>query len=67
MVEIYNETIVDLLVDGVKTLDIRTVGNRIVIPGLSEMFVENNTDIQVIMALGDRHRSVAATKMNSIR
>ena len=67
MVEIYNETIVDLLVDDVKTLEIRTLGNRIVIPGLSDMFVENVADIKAIMALGDKHRSVASTKMNSTR
>lgn len=67
MVEIYNETIVDLLVDDVKQLEIRTLGKKIVLPGISNMFVENVRDIKHIMELGDKNRSVASTKMNSVR
>ena len=67
MVEIYNETIQDLLTDSVHTLDIRTHGKKIILPNLTEMFVESLADIQKIMKLGEKNRSVAETKMNSTR
>ena len=67
MVEIYNETIQDLLTSDVKQLDIRTQGNKIHLPGLSEMFVESLEDIEQIISLGEKNRTVASTKMNSQR
>ena len=67
MVEIYNEQIVDLLSRGGGTLDIKAQGNKIVMPGITEMFVENLQDINDIISMGDDNRHTAATKMNSHR
>ena len=67
MVEIYNETIQDLLTSDAKVLDLRAQGNKIVLPGLVEMNVDNSDDIDKVFALGDKNRHVASTKMNSTR
>ena len=67
MVEIYNETIVDLLRSDTRTLDIRTKGNKIILPGVTEMEVEDLKDISKIIKLGEKNRTTAATKMNSTR
>ena len=67
MVEIYNECIQDLLTSGTKQLEVRTKGKTIHLPGMTEMFVENEKDIDTILGLGDQNRSVAATKRNSTR
>ena len=67
MIEIYNEMIQDLLTANGAQLDLRTQGNKIHLPGLTEMFVENEADIQHIMKLGDENRTIASTKMNSTR
>ena len=65
MVEIYNETIQDLLTSDAKTLDLKAQGNKIVLPGLTEMIVDGADDIDSVFALGEKNRTVAATKMNS--
>ncbi len=67
MVEIYNETIQDLLSSDCSILEIRTQGNKIHLPGLCEMFVESQDDIDDIVRVGQKNRRVAATKMNSQR
>lgn len=67
MVEIYNETIQDLLTRSVMQLEIRTQGNSIHLPGMTELPVETEEDINNIMELGQQNRTVAATKMNSTR
>ena len=67
MVEIYNETIQDLLTKSVNQVDIRSQGNKIVLPGITEMPVESEDDISNIMDLGQQNRTTAATKMNSTR
>ena len=67
MVEIYNETVNDLLNNSVNTLEIRAQGNRIVLPGIVEMVVNSLDDIDEIMNLGQKNRTTAATKMNSQR
>ena len=67
MVEIYNEQIVDLLSKDAKQVEIRSQGNKIFIPGLTEMFVESIDDINHIIEEGNRNRRTAATKMNSQR
>jgi len=66
-VEIYNETIQDLLTTEVKALELRTAGNKVVIPGLTEYPIKNVKDVQKVMEMGDSNRSVASTKMNSSR
>ncbi|XP_070193578.1 uncharacterized protein [Littorina saxatilis] len=65
MVEIYNETLQDLLTEDVKTLELSMVGNMVRIPDITEMTVESVKDVKKIMELGDKNRSVAETKMNS--
>ncbi|XP_076447474.1 uncharacterized protein LOC143284568 [Babylonia areolata] len=65
MVEIYNETVQDLLTTSAKTLEVHAVGNMVRIPNITEMAVESLKDIKEIMELGDKNRSVAETKMNS--
>ena len=67
MVEIYNECIQDLLTADTKVLEIKSKGKSIHLPGMTEMFVETEDDIDRILQLGDKNRSVASTKMNSTR
>ena len=67
MVEIYNETVQDLLTEDAKTLELHAVGNMVRIPDITEMPVESVKDVKTIMDLGDKNRSVAETKMNSTR
>ncbi len=42
-------------------------GKKLHIPGLTEMFVESEADIEEIMDTGNQNRHVASTKMNSTR
>ncbi|XP_071961706.1 uncharacterized protein [Antedon mediterranea] len=66
MVEVYNEHVQDLLSENSKeALDIRMQGKRLTMKGLKEFKVGNEGDITEVMAIGDRNRSVASTKMNS--
>ncbi|PVD25252.1 hypothetical protein C0Q70_15750 [Pomacea canaliculata] len=65
MVEIYNETVQDLLTSECKVLELHAVGNQIRIPDITEMVVESVKDVKAIMEMGDKNRSVAETKMNS--
>ncbi|XP_033122112.1 kinesin-like protein klp-3 [Anneissia japonica] len=66
MVEVYNEHVRDLLSEQNKeALDIRMQGKRLVIKGLTEFQVNDESDITKVMEIGDRNRSVASTKMNS--
>ena len=67
MLEIYNETVQDLLTTQNKSLEIRAHGKTLEIPGLTSMEVKSVEDIKSIMKLGDENRSVASTKMNSSR
>jgi len=67
MVEIYNESIHDLLSSKLTGLEIRAQGTKIALPGMTELPVETASDIDEIIKLGDKNRSVASTKMNSQR
>ena len=67
MVEVYNETIHDLLSAQLQQLDIRAQGSRIQLPGMVELAVGSVEDIDQIMRLGNKNRATAATKMNSTR
>jgi len=67
MVEIYNESIHDLLSSKLTSLDIRAQGTKITLPGMTELAVATSRDIDEIIKLGDKNRSVASTKMNSQR
>ena len=42
MVEIYNETVQDLLTTDARTLDLQMVGNIVKIPNITEMEVRYN-------------------------
>ncbi|XP_069140812.1 kinesin-like protein KIFC3 isoform X4 [Argopecten irradians] len=65
LIEIYNETVVDLLSDDAKVIDLKTVGNKVNLPGLIEIQIKTPDDIKSVMKKGDKNRSVASTKMNS--
>lgn len=65
LIEIYNETIQDLLTTDAKPLELRTAGNKVSIPNLKEVVIRNLDDIKKTMAQGDKNRTVASTKMNS--
>ncbi|XP_013410211.1 kinesin-like protein KIN-14E [Lingula anatina] len=65
LLEIYNENVQDLLSSDVKTLPVQSKGNKVVIPGLTEVEVTSMADIQRVMELGNKNRTTAATKMNS--
>ncbi|CAG5133085.1 unnamed protein product [Candidula unifasciata] len=65
MVEIYNETVQDLLTDDAKTLEIQIIGNIVKIPNITEVPVNHVKDIKRVMQQGDSNRKTASTKMNS--
>ncbi|XP_048738988.1 kinesin-like protein klp-3 isoform X2 [Ostrea edulis] len=65
LIEIYNETLQDLLTSDAKSLELRTAGNKVSIPHLKEVVIRNLDDIKKTMAQGDKNRTVASTKMNS--
>ena len=67
LIEIYNETIQDLLTSDARPLELRTAGNKVSIPNLKEVEIRNLDDIKKTMAQGDKNRTVASTKMNSTR
>lgn len=67
LVEIYNETVQDLLNNDAKALELRTGGNKINIPGITEVVIKDIDDIKKTMATGDKNRTTASTKMNSTR
>ncbi|XP_019633387.1 PREDICTED: kinesin-like protein klp-3 [Branchiostoma belcheri] len=68
MVEVYNETLSDLLKEGSignATLDIRTMGKKQVITGLTAIEVKTEGDITDTMETGFKNRTTAFTKMNA--
>ena len=69
MLEVYNETLQDLLSKSEvkENLDIKMQGKKLSIKGLTEVEVRNEDDITMVMDTGDSNRTVAATKMNSTR
>lgn len=67
MVEIYNESIYDLLSDNTSQLEIRTNGNKVVLPGAMEYVIGTYEDAEQLMEQGNKNRTVAQTKMNSSR
>ncbi|XP_071082907.1 uncharacterized protein [Haliotis cracherodii] len=65
LVEIYNETVVDLLTADAKTVELKSAGNNIRMPNLTDHEVAEVKDIKHVMAMGDKNRTTASTKMNS--
>ena len=67
MVEIYNEHIQDLFTSDAKTLELRTAGNKVDIPGLTYYPIAGLADVKKAMSMGEQNRTTAETKMNSTR
>ena len=66
MPQVYNEKLYDLLTgDRTKGLDIHQGPDGTYIGNLSSEFVHTPADVQATMDKGEKHRSVASTKMNS--
>ncbi|XP_034443931.1 kinesin-like protein KIN-14S [Hippoglossus hippoglossus] len=66
MLEIYNDTLNDLLTksDGA-ALDIRVRGKSVSVPGLTQIQVRTEADILSVMETGEKNRKIASTKMNT--
>lgn len=65
--QIYNESITDLLKNNMTSLQIREDKNKgLFVEGLSEWVVRSPNDIYNLMKDGMRNRATAATKMNDI-
>lgn len=68
MLEIYNDTLKDLLAKSVDSaLDIRVQGKSVSVPGLTKIPVRTEADILVAMETGEGIRRVASTRMNTQR
>jgi len=66
MIEIYMEKIKDLLDPKKDNLQIREEKNKgIYVADVTETYVSGELDVYEIMKLGNRSRTVAATKMNA--
>ncbi|KAL9969580.1 hypothetical protein ACROYT_G021810 [Oculina patagonica] len=67
MVEVYNETVRDLLSENSSSqqLNIQMRNKQLVITDVTEVEVKSAADIKSIMQKGDMNRSVGATKMNT--
>ena len=66
-IEIYNESVNDLLDAANKNLDIReSIARGIYINKLSERKVSNAKEVLQLMAQGDEQRSIAATNLNEV-
>ncbi|KAL7061047.1 hypothetical protein AAHC03_09987 [Spirometra sp. Aus1] len=67
MVEIYNETIVDLISpsNGCEVLDLRNLGVTVTVVGATWEPVQTEEQIQQVLARGEKNRHVASTKINS--
>jgi kinesin family member C2/C3 len=67
LLEVYNEEIRDLLVNGgghQDKLEIRQSPEGNYVPGLTSIEVENLTDVDNLLILAERNRSTATTNMN---
>lgn len=68
MLEIYNETLNDLLTKSSDAaLDIRVQGKSVSVPGLTRIQVQTEADILAVMETGEKNRKIASTKMNTQR
>ncbi|XP_008286041.1 kinesin-like protein KIFC3 [Stegastes partitus] len=65
MLEIYNDTLNDLLAKSPSaSLDIRVQGKSVSVPGLTQVQVQTEADILNVMEMGEKNRKIASTKMN---
>eukprot|EP00122_Pirum_gemmata_P017354 Pgem_evm1s16246 len=65
-VEIYNETVKDLLVVNAPKVNIRIVGNEVKLDELNKISFTTSEEIAKIVATAEKRRSVAETTMNSL-
>uniref|UniRef100_UPI0037E989DF uncharacterized protein n=1 Tax=Semicossyphus pulcher TaxID=241346 RepID=UPI0037E989DF len=66
MLEIYNDTLNDLLTKSPgASLDIRVQGKSVSVPGLTQIQVQTESDILNVMETGEKNRKIASTKMNT--
>ena len=66
-IEIYNESVNDLIAPENKNLDVReSIARGIYINKLSERKVANQKEVMSLMAKGDEQRSIAATNLNEL-
>uniref|UniRef100_A0A671TU67 Kinesin-like protein n=1 Tax=Sparus aurata TaxID=8175 RepID=A0A671TU67_SPAAU len=66
MLDIYNETLNDLLTKSSDAaLDIRVQGKSVSVPGLTRIQVQTEADILAVMETGEKNRKIASTKMNT--
>uniref|UniRef100_A0A672Y7B2 Kinesin-like protein n=1 Tax=Sphaeramia orbicularis TaxID=375764 RepID=A0A672Y7B2_9TELE len=65
MLEIYNDTLNDLLTKNPgAALDLRVQGKSVSVPGLTQIQVQTEADILNVMETGEKNRKIASTKMN---
>ncbi|XP_061669511.1 uncharacterized protein LOC133497545 [Syngnathoides biaculeatus] len=67
MLEIYNDTLNDLLAKSPgasSALDLRVQGKSVSVPGLTHVEVRTEDDIVGVVETGEKNRKMAATKMN---
>mmetsp|Transcript_7448 Transcript_7448/g.14999 ORF Transcript_7448/g.14999 Transcript_7448/m.14999 type:complete len:766 (+) Transcript_7448:203-2500(+) len=66
VLEVYNETVCDLLVRGSGGTDLAIRKNKeeVFVEGLTECVVENATDVEELMQLASRNRSTASNNVN---
>lgn len=62
--EIYNETVRDLLADGAKALTVLEDGGRTVVPELGEFQVKSDTEVAELILQGNTRRVRGATNIN---
>lgn len=68
MLEIYNDTLKDLLAKSAEAaLEIRVQGKSVSVPGLTKILVRTEADILLAMETGEGNRRVASTRMNTQR
>ena len=66
VLEVYNETVCDLLVRGAGGTDLAIRKNKeeVFVEGLTECVVENAADVEELMQLASRNRSTASNNVN---
>lgn len=65
-VQVYNETISDLLVPSATNLNIQSTPNGVVIEGLSEHEAVSEKQVLQLLRRGRRNRFTAATELNEL-
>ncbi|PLW25709.1 hypothetical protein PCANC_28292 [Puccinia coronata f. sp. avenae] len=64
--EIYNETIRDLLNPNAPVLNLREANSSVSVPGLSTLTPESASDVIALISSGNSHRTVHGTEANAV-